>query len=123
MVWAGIFGACALLLQGTPHFAQMLPILSGDASWFVVIVPGAGQRKRREEPTRPLNWLTPRPVVERLRYKTARLSKTRSLPPSCELEVDDRPRGSSGSTKHASAIVGGASGRDASTSSARPFLA
>jgi hypothetical protein len=46
IVWAGIFIASALLLQGTLYFSQMLPILSGGAVWFVVIVPGAGQRQR-----------------------------------------------------------------------------
>jgi hypothetical protein len=53
IVWAGIFVASAVLLQGTPHFAQMLPILSGGAVWFVVIIPGAWQRQRarHEEPS------------------------------------------------------------------------
>jgi hypothetical protein len=46
IVWAGIFIASALLLQGTPYFSQMLPNLSGGAAWFVVIIPGAWQRRR-----------------------------------------------------------------------------
>jgi hypothetical protein len=51
ILWAGIFLASAIVLQGTPYFSQMLPILSGGAVWFVVIVPGAWQRERaqREE--------------------------------------------------------------------------
>jgi hypothetical protein len=51
IVWAGILFASALVLQGTPYFSQMLPIVSGGAVWFVVIVPGAWQRQRarREE--------------------------------------------------------------------------
>jgi len=53
IVWAGISVASAVLFQGTPRFAQLLPILSGGAVWFVVIVPGAWQRQpaRREEPS------------------------------------------------------------------------
>jgi hypothetical protein len=51
ILWAGIFLASAVVLQGTPYFSQMLPILSGGAVWFVVIVPGAWHRQRapREE--------------------------------------------------------------------------
>ena len=51
IVWAGIFIASALLLQGTPYLSRMLPILSGGAVWSVVIIPGAWQwrRARREE--------------------------------------------------------------------------
>jgi hypothetical protein len=45
IVWAGIFLASALVLQGTPYFAQLLPILAGGAVWFVVLVPGAMARR------------------------------------------------------------------------------
>ena len=45
IVWTGIFLATAVVLQGTPFFGQMLPILSGGAVWFVVLVPGAWSRR------------------------------------------------------------------------------
>lgn len=48
IVWAGLFMASAIILAGTPYFAQMLPILSGGAVFFVILVPGAFFRKRRE---------------------------------------------------------------------------
>lgn len=41
IVWAGIFLASAVLLAGTPYFATMLPILSGGATRFVIVVPAA----------------------------------------------------------------------------------
>lgn len=41
IVWAGLFIATAVVLQGTPHFGQLLPILAGGMVWFVIIVPGA----------------------------------------------------------------------------------
>ena len=41
VVWAGVLLACALVLQGTPYFWQLLPVLSGGVVWFVLIVPGA----------------------------------------------------------------------------------
>ena len=44
IVWAGIAVATALMLQGTPYFTQVLPILAGGAVWFLVIVPGAWAR-------------------------------------------------------------------------------
>ncbi|HEX2348717.1 MAG TPA: hypothetical protein VHI51_09810 [Ktedonobacterales bacterium] len=39
IVWAGIFIAVAVVLQGTPYFGQLLPILGGGAVYFVVLVP------------------------------------------------------------------------------------
>jgi hypothetical protein len=46
IVWVGIVVATAVVLAGTPHFAQLLPILGGGVVWFVVIVPGALFRER-----------------------------------------------------------------------------
>ena len=44
IIWAGTILATAVVLQGTPYLAQMLPILLGGAVWFIVIVPGATRR-------------------------------------------------------------------------------
>jgi hypothetical protein len=41
LVWAGLFAATAVVLGGTPHFGELLPILFGGALYFVVIVPGS----------------------------------------------------------------------------------
>lgn len=46
IVWVGLLIATAVVLAGTPHFAQLLPILGGGVVWFVVIVPGALFRER-----------------------------------------------------------------------------
>ena len=46
IVWAGILLATAVVLAGTPYFAQLLPILGGGIAWFVVMVPGAWSRPR-----------------------------------------------------------------------------
>jgi len=47
IVWVGILIATALLLAGTPYFPQMIPILGAGVAWFVVIVPGAMEARRR----------------------------------------------------------------------------
>jgi hypothetical protein len=39
IVWAGIFIAVAVVLQGTLYFGQLLPILAGGMVYFVVLVP------------------------------------------------------------------------------------
>lgn len=39
IVWIGIIVAAAVMLSGET-FSTMLPILSGGAVWFVLIVPG-----------------------------------------------------------------------------------
>jgi hypothetical protein len=39
IVWAGIFIAVAVVLQGTLYFSQLLPILGGGVVYFVVLVP------------------------------------------------------------------------------------
>ena len=41
IIWGGICFASSVILQGTPSFAQMLPILGSGVFWFVVVVPGA----------------------------------------------------------------------------------
>ncbi len=41
VIWVGIWLASAIILQGTPYFAQMLPILFSGMFWFIVVVPGA----------------------------------------------------------------------------------
>ena len=40
-VWVAILIASAVILQGTPAFGRLLPVLGGGAVWFVVIFPGA----------------------------------------------------------------------------------
>ena len=40
IVWVGIWLASAVILQGTPYFAQMLPILGSGMVWFVILIPG-----------------------------------------------------------------------------------
>lgn len=40
IVWVGIMIATAVILSGTPYFAQMLPILDSGVFWFIVFVPG-----------------------------------------------------------------------------------
>ena len=44
IVWTGIFLATAIVLAGSPAYGQILPILSGGAVWFVVIIPAAWSR-------------------------------------------------------------------------------
>ncbi len=46
IIWVCIFFATAVILSGTPYFAQVLPVLSGGAVWFVVIIPAILQRVR-----------------------------------------------------------------------------
>ena len=50
VVWTGIFLASAVLLAGTPYFGTMLPILTGGATWFVIVVPAAMHSRRRAAP-------------------------------------------------------------------------
>jgi hypothetical protein len=39
VVWAGIFLASAIVLQGTAYFGQLLPLLIVGASWFLGVIP------------------------------------------------------------------------------------
>lgn len=41
IVWVSILIGTAVILSGTPYFAQMLPILSAGVLWFVLLVPAA----------------------------------------------------------------------------------
>jgi hypothetical protein len=41
IVWVSILIGIAVILSGTPYFAQMLPILLAGPLWFVILVPGA----------------------------------------------------------------------------------
>lgn len=41
IVWVGILIGIAVILSGTPYFAQILPILLAGPLWFVILVPGA----------------------------------------------------------------------------------
>jgi uncharacterized membrane protein YkgB len=41
IVWVGILIGIAVILSGTPYFAQILPILMAGPLWFVILVPGA----------------------------------------------------------------------------------
>jgi hypothetical protein len=47
IVWVAIIAATAVVLAGTPYFAQVLPIVGGGAVWFVVIVPATWARRER----------------------------------------------------------------------------
>lgn len=44
VVWSALLVGVAVILQGTPYFAQLLPILGGGAAFFVVILPAALSR-------------------------------------------------------------------------------
>jgi 4-hydroxybenzoate polyprenyltransferase len=41
IVWVSILIGTAIILSGTPYFAQILPILSVGVFWFIVLLPGA----------------------------------------------------------------------------------
>ena len=41
IVWVSILIGTAVILSGTPYFAQILPILLAGPLWFVILVPGA----------------------------------------------------------------------------------
>jgi hypothetical protein len=41
IIWVGIWVASAVILEGTPYFIQILPILFGGMFWFVLVIPGA----------------------------------------------------------------------------------
>lgn len=45
IVWTAIFLGTAVVLAGSPAYGQILPILSGGAVWFVVIIPAAWSRR------------------------------------------------------------------------------
>jgi len=47
VVWASIMIGSAVVLKGTPYFAQLLPFLLFGVVWFVVLVP-AGIFKNRQ---------------------------------------------------------------------------
>ena len=62
VVWLGLVAATAVLLGGTSHFGEMVPILFVGAFYFIVIAPrgiwptraqpsdqGSGQAKRGED--------------------------------------------------------------------------
>lgn len=38
-VWTAIFLSTAFVLAGSPAYGSILPILSGGAVWFLVIIP------------------------------------------------------------------------------------
>jgi hypothetical protein len=40
IVWVGILIGIAVILSGTPYFAQLLPVLLAGPLWFVILVPG-----------------------------------------------------------------------------------
>ena len=40
IVWVALWLASAVILQGTPYFAQMLPILGIGMVWFIILIPG-----------------------------------------------------------------------------------
>lgn len=46
IVWASIIVGVAVILAGTPYFAQVLPPVGGGAIWFVVIISSVLQGAR-----------------------------------------------------------------------------
>src|SRR5437660_7406033 len=52
IVWGSILIGTAVLLSGTPYFAQMLLILSGGAFWYILCMPAAffWRRQRLDQP-------------------------------------------------------------------------
>jgi hypothetical protein len=45
IIWTAIFLSTAVVLAGSPAYGHILPILSGGAVWFVVIIPAAWSRR------------------------------------------------------------------------------
>ncbi len=52
IVWVSIMIGTAVILSGTPYFAQMLPILSAGVLWSVLLVPAAyfWRRQKSDQP-------------------------------------------------------------------------
>lgn len=52
IVWVSILIGTAVILSGTPYFAQMLPILLAGVLWFVLLVPAAyfWRRQKSDQP-------------------------------------------------------------------------
>ncbi len=48
IVWAAILLGTAVVLKGTPYFAQLLPILGGGAARSVVIGPAALRGRQKQ---------------------------------------------------------------------------
>jgi hypothetical protein len=48
VIWAAVILASAKVLEGTPYFAQLLPILGGGAGGSIIVLGGA----RRHRSTR-----------------------------------------------------------------------
>ena len=44
-IWTAIFLSTAVVLAGDPAYGHILPILSGGAVWFVVIIPAIWSRR------------------------------------------------------------------------------
>jgi hypothetical protein len=53
IVWVSIVIGTAVILSGTPYFAQMLPILSAGVLWFALLVPAAyfWRRPKSDQPS------------------------------------------------------------------------
>jgi hypothetical protein len=49
VVWVAIILASGVILAGTTYVGTILPILSGGATWFVVIVPAATRRRQHDD--------------------------------------------------------------------------
>jgi hypothetical protein len=51
IVWVSIMIGTAVILSGTPYFAQMLPILLAGVLWSVLLVPAAyfGRRPKSDQ--------------------------------------------------------------------------
>lgn len=67
VVWVGIIIATAVILGGTSHFGEMLPILFGGAFYFIAIAP-LGIRQTSALPRHPriAGAKRPRPSVEQI---------------------------------------------------------
>jgi hypothetical protein len=53
IVWVSIVIGTAVILSGTPYFAQMLPILLAGVLWSVLLVPAAyvWRRPKSDQPS------------------------------------------------------------------------
>ena len=40
IVLVGMWAGSALILSGTPYFAQLLPVLLSGMFWFIIVTPG-----------------------------------------------------------------------------------
>ncbi len=47
LIWAAVLIASAIVLEGTPYFSQLLPVLSGGAATSIIVL-GASRPKKND---------------------------------------------------------------------------